>query len=185
MEFVIARIGILFAASVSAMTAQVAAQVETPAAVEPTKETQPVEVKPAEVKPAEVKPAEVKPAEVKPVETKPVETKPAEPQPAPAALPKLKGAVVMVTTREIITGNLDATLRVMIAIDSPPGSGCDVHLPNGMHKYFSNLRPGDNLQSNLKQWSKDPNPDPNKAREWALIECRDAASYLKFSLVAK
>jgi serine/threonine protein kinase len=145
----------------------------------------PVEVKPAEVKPAEVKPAEVKPAEVKPVETKPVETKPAEPQPAPAALPKLKGAVVMVTTREIITGNLDATLRVMIAIDSPPGSGCDVHLPNGMHKYFSNLRPGDNLQSNLKQWSKDPNPDPNKAREWALIECRDAASYLKFSLVAK
>jgi serine/threonine-protein kinase len=138
-------------------------------------ETKPVEVKPVEAKPVEVKPIEVKPVE-RPVDPAPVEAKPAE-------RPKLKGAVTMRSQRELITGNLDATVQVSITFDSPAGTQCDVHLPNGMHKLFSSLRPGDNLTSNLKQWSKDPNPDPNRATRFALVECRDAASYLTFNVI--
>ncbi|MCU0700505.1 MAG: hypothetical protein MUC96_28685, partial [Myxococcaceae bacterium] len=115
-----------------------------------------------------------------PVEAKPAENKPAE-------LPKLKGQVVMVTTQNVFAGT-DATVRLMISFDSPVGNSCDVHLPNGMHKLFFALRPGDNSLSNLKQWAKDPNPDPSKdprAKNYVLIECRDAAAYLPFTVTRR
>jgi hypothetical protein len=60
---------------------EVAAQVETPAAVEPTKETQPVEVKPAEVKELAVTPAAPVPAPA--VEAKPAEGTPKVEEPKP------------------------------------------------------------------------------------------------------
>ncbi|MDX2009534.1 MAG: protein kinase [Myxococcaceae bacterium] len=152
------------------------ARPEDPRPVEP----RPVETKPAEVKPVDAQPVETKPVEAKPVETKPAETKPAE-------LPKLKGQVVMVTTQSLLAGT-DATVRLMIGFDSPAGTSCDVHLPNGLHKLFFGLRPGENNLTNLKQWAKDPNPDPSKdprAKNYALIECRDAAAYLPFSVTKR
>jgi hypothetical protein len=95
-------------------------------------------------------------------------------------LPTMKGTVVMLTEKRGLLRNINTNVRVMVNIDSPPGTQCDVHLPNGRHRVFPVLRPGSNQVEDLEEWPRDPRPDPNKAQRWSLVECRDAAGYFDF-----
>ena len=45
------------------------------------------------------------------------------------------------------------------------------------------MRARDNKESDLSVWKSDPRPDPNKAKEYALVECKDAAGYFKYTAV--
>jgi hypothetical protein len=116
----------------------------------------------------------VKPVEVKPVEVKPVDTKPAAP-----TLPRIEGTVIF--TRKNGVFGPSTTVRVVVNSETPSGTRCDVHLPNGLHQVFSTLRPRDSKESDLSAWKRDPRPDPNKARDWSLVECDDAVGYFKYT----
>lgn len=141
----------------------------------------PDEPKPTDPKPGDPKGTEPKPDDPKPVEVaKPVETKPAE-----NALPRIEGSVVFIRKKDVLFGNTTSTVKVMVKSGSPAGSGCDVHLPNGTHKLFGTLRPGDNQESDAASWPRDPRPDPNKAQKWVLVECRDAAGYFDYSDIVR
>ncbi|MBL8922663.1 MAG: protein kinase [Myxococcaceae bacterium] len=135
--------------------------------------------KPADPKPADPRPVEPKVAEVTPVEAKPVETKPAE-----NALPRILGSVTFTRKKDVLFGNTTSTVRVMVK-PGPAGASCDVHLPNGTHKLFGTLKPGDNHESDAASWARDPRPDPNRAQKWVLVECRDAAGYFEYSDLVK
>ncbi|MDP3501571.1 MAG: serine/threonine-protein kinase [Myxococcales bacterium] len=115
-------------------------------------------------------------------EVKPVEVKPLEKKPEPAALPRIDGQVIFNRKNSGLLGP-STVVRVIVNSDSPSGTGCDVHLPNGLHQVFSSLRPRDNKESDLSVWKSDPRPDPNKAKDYALVECKDAAGYFKYTAV--
>ncbi len=113
------------------------------------------------------------------VEVRPVEVEPVDPKSATPTLPRIEGTVIL-TRRNGILGS-STTVRVVVNSETPSGTACNVHLPNGLHQVFSTLKPRDNKQSDLSAWRNDPRPDPNKPRDWALVECRDAIGYFKYS----
>jgi serine/threonine protein kinase len=104
-----------------------------------------------------------------------------ETKPAPQGLPRIEGTVLFTRKTSGILG-ATTTVRVIVNSETASGVGCDVHLPNGLHQVFSTLKPRDSKESDLSEWKSDPRPDPNKAKEWSLVECKDAAGYFKYTV---
>lgn len=141
--------------------------------------------KAADPKAADPKAADPKAADPKVEDPKAADPKTAEVKPAENALPRIEGSVVLIRKKDVLFGNTTSTVKVMVKSGSPPGSSCDVHLPNGTHQLFGALKPGDNRESDAASWPRDPRPDPNKAQKWVLVECRDAAGYFEYSDIVR
>jgi hypothetical protein len=123
----------------------------------------------------------VDPKTTEPVKVEPVKVEPAKVEQAqPAALPRIEGTVFFTRRRDVLFGNTSTSVRVSVKSGAPTGTSCDVHLPNGTHMIFPVLRSNDSRETDASAWTRDPRPDPNKAQEWVLVECRDAAGYFAY-----
>jgi serine/threonine-protein kinase len=138
-----------------------------------------------EVKPSmEVNPFP-KPEDPKP---EPVEVKK---EPAAPAAASIQGSVQLVSRPgNLLTGGgTETTVNVIVMAGS--ATDCDVHLPNGTHQRFGQLKSGANQQSPLTQWARDPRPDPNRsvagsgAENFALVECKEGSAYFKYSVAVR